>query len=138
MGLSKIWEENNWRRVRKIEMPVFSDDNPDGWLFHAERYFEVNGLIKKEKLATIGVSMEGNALTWLQWPEARTPFSNRGYFRQQLLIRFRSTQEGSLCEKFLTLKQGGSVTEFRREFEALAAQYRKYQRKFWRAHSSMG
>lgn len=121
MGLSKIWEENNWRRVRKIEMPVFSDDNPDGWLFHAERYFEVNGLTEKEKLAAIGVSMEGDALPWLQWMEARTPFSSWGHFRQQLLMQFHSAQEGSLCKKFLAVKQEGSVTDFKREFEALAA-----------------
>lgn len=38
-----------------------------------------------------------------------------------MLLRFRSTQEGSLCEKILAVKQEGSVAEFRRTFKTLAA-----------------
>lgn len=44
---------------------MFSGDNPDGWLYHAERYFEVNGLTEKEKLSVVGVSLDGKALSWL-------------------------------------------------------------------------
>lgn len=34
----------NWRQVRKLEMPIFSGENLDGWLFRTGRYFDVNGL----------------------------------------------------------------------------------------------
>lgn len=57
MGPNK--EENNWRMIRKLETPIFSGENPDGWwLFQEERYFEVNGLTEKEKLGAVGVSLD--------------------------------------------------------------------------------
>lgn len=78
----------DWGRVRKLEMPVFSGENPDSWLYRAKRYFEVNGLTENEKLSTVGVSLDGEALSWLQWPEARKPFQNWDQFQGQLLLRF--------------------------------------------------
>lgn len=106
-------EENNWRMIRKLEMPIFSGENPDGWLFQGKRYFEVNGLSEKEKLGIVGVSLDGETLSWLQWTEARTPFHRWAQFRSQLLLCFWLTQEGSLCEKLLAVKQEGLVAEYR-------------------------
>ena len=37
-----------------------------------------------------------------------------------LLDRFRLSYEGSQCERFLVMRQEGSVREFRQAFEALA------------------
>lgn len=82
---------DNWRKIRKIKMPIFSGTDPDGWLFHAERYFDINGLTEQQKLGAVGVSLDGDALSWLQWIEARMPFQNWQKFRHQLLLRFRST-----------------------------------------------
>ena len=36
------------------------------------------------------------------------------------MLRFRPTQEGSLCEQFLAMRQQGTVAAYRREFEILA------------------
>lgn len=55
-------------------MPIFSGDNPNGSLYRAKRNFEVNGLNEKEKFREVGVSLDGDTLTWLQWTEGRTPF----------------------------------------------------------------
>lgn len=73
-------EENNWRMIRKLEMLIFSGEDPDGWLFQAKRYFDVNGLSEKEKLGAVGVSLDAEALSWLQWTEARTPFHSWAQF----------------------------------------------------------
>lgn len=80
-------------------MPVFCGDNPNGWLYHAERYFEVNGLTYKGKLRAVGVSLDGDALAWLRWIEEGEPFQTWEQFRRRLLPHFPSTREGSLCEK---------------------------------------
>jgi len=106
-------------------MPIFSGENPDGWLYRAERYFEVNGLIEREKLGAIAVSLDGDVLSWLQWTEAKTSIQSWQQFQEQLLLRFRSTQEGNLCKKFLAMKQRETVAEFKREFEMLAAPLRE-------------
>lgn len=64
-NIEQTKESYDWRRVRKLEIPVFSGENPDGWLYHAERYFEVNGLTEKEKLNVVGINLDGEALSWL-------------------------------------------------------------------------
>lgn len=65
-GTNLSIDDNNWRQIRKLEMPIFSGENPNGWLLQVERYFEVNGLTEQEKMAAIGVSSDGDALSWLQ------------------------------------------------------------------------
>lgn len=40
-------ELSDWRRVQKLELPVFREENPDGWLYRTERYFE---LMARQKL----------------------------------------------------------------------------------------
>lgn len=90
-------------------------------VYWAERYFEINGKTEKEKLASVGVRLNGSALSCLQWTKARDPFRTWESFQQKLLLRFRPTQEGSLCEKLLAIRQERSVEEYRRMFQALAA-----------------
>lgn len=56
-------EEENWRRVRKLEMPTFNREKLDHWLFGAKRYFNVSGLTEREKLGAIVVGLEGDVLS---------------------------------------------------------------------------
>ena len=72
-------------------------------------------------MAAVAVSVDGDALSWLQWTEVRAPFLSWEDFKSRLLMRFRPSQEGSLHEQFLAIKQMGSVTEYRRNFELLSA-----------------
>ncbi|PHU30335.1 hypothetical protein BC332_02428 [Capsicum chinense] len=47
-------------RPRRLELPLFSSDNPYGWLNRAERYFHFNGIDDQEKLEAAAVCFEGN------------------------------------------------------------------------------
>jgi len=38
---------------RRLEMLVFEGEDPDGWIFRAERYFTINQLTKLEKLVVM-------------------------------------------------------------------------------------
>ena len=67
-----IWGE--WIGDRKLEMPIFTGDNSDGWIFQAECYFAINQLAENEKLTVAGVSLDGDALSWLQWTGVRASF----------------------------------------------------------------
>lgn len=71
-------------------MPILSGENPDGWLFCVERYFKINGLTERQKIWAIGVSLDRDALAWLQWIETKTLFHSWEQFRQLLLMRFQS------------------------------------------------
>lgn len=77
--------------LRKLELPVFSGDDPTGWLFKAEHYFTINGVPECEKVISSAVWMEGMALVWFQWVEARKPRMDWREFQDLLLERFHSS-----------------------------------------------
>ena len=45
-------------------MPIFSGDNPEGWVFRAERCFHLNQLTEGKKLLAASICLDGDALTW--------------------------------------------------------------------------
>ena len=65
--------------------------------------------------------LDGEALAWFQWEESRRSIMNWGELKTRLLGRFRQTQEGTLCDQFLSLRQEGLVRDYLHNFESLAA-----------------
>ena len=106
---------------RKLELPIFDGNNPNGWLFRAERYFEINRLTSSEKLCAAVVCLEGVALAWYYYKDGRRGFRGWTDFREMLLKRFRTSQEGTLLDQLFALRQSSSVSDFRRRFEVLSA-----------------
>ncbi|CAH1440276.1 unnamed protein product [Lactuca virosa] len=64
----------NWR-FRKLDMPLFDGENPDGWILRAERYFNFYKLSEADKLEAAVVALEGDALLWFQWEHNRRPIT---------------------------------------------------------------
>ena len=56
---------------RKLELPIFEGNNPDGWLIRAKRYFEINGVVPTDRLQAAMVCVEGDALAWYYYEESR-------------------------------------------------------------------
>ena len=65
--------------------------------------------------------MEGEALAWYNWEEGHHPFNGWEEFKECLLLRFRSSQDGNLHEQLMSLLQTSTVQEYRRQFEMLSA-----------------
>ncbi|GMN60734.1 hypothetical protein TIFTF001_029824 [Ficus carica] len=91
--------------LHRLEMPVFEGSNLEGWVFRAKRFFTINRLSKLQKLEAATISMDGKALAWFQWENGRWPTCSWSILKLNLLDRFRLSEEGSSCEKFLTLQQ---------------------------------
>lgn len=54
-----------WRpelRCRRLELPMFDGENPEGWILKVERYFHVNQILETEKLEAVAKCLEGGAL----------------------------------------------------------------------------
>lgn len=110
----------NWR-TKKLDLPIFSGNNPDGWIIRAERFFQFYRLTEEEQVEAAVVSMDGDALLWYQWENRRRPISRWSEMKAMILRQFRSTALGSLQEQWLSLHQEGGVQEYRRRFIELLA-----------------
>ena len=51
-----------WRGGHQLEMPIFSGENLEGWIFRAELFFEMNHLTEMEKMMAAEVTVEVEAL----------------------------------------------------------------------------
>nr|GEV17911.1 ankyrin repeat-containing protein [Tanacetum cinerariifolium] len=109
-------------RMRKLKMPLFEGEDPHGWIYKVERYFEVQDIQPREKLRAAVLCMEGQALSWFRWSEARSPFRSWEGLKRRLLERFQLSQDGTLYEQFLAITQEGSGREYVNLFETLAGQ----------------
>ncbi|KAF7801588.1 Retrotransposable element Tf2 [Senna tora] len=56
-------------KFKKHKIPVFEGQDPIGWLFKGERYFDINK-VEKSKMEAAAMRLEGRALNWYQWPES--------------------------------------------------------------------
>ncbi|XP_024027268.1 uncharacterized protein LOC112093319 [Morus notabilis] len=108
-------------RGRRLEMPLFQGDDPQGWVFRADRYFAVNDVEDEEKVMVASVCLEGQALGWFQCADAQNPFRSWQELRAAVLRRFGRAREVDPVEQLMALRQRMSVVEYRDEFEVTAA-----------------
>lgn len=107
-------------RWRKLEIPVFEGVDAHGWLNRVERYFDLKKMNEAEKLQAVMVAMEGKALSWYQWWEFSAQSPTWEEFRSAVIRRFQPSMLQSPFELLLSLKQIGSVEEYREQFELYA------------------
>nr|GFA93353.1 ankyrin repeat-containing protein [Tanacetum cinerariifolium] len=92
-------------RMRKLKMPLFDGEDFQGSIYKVERYFEVQDIEPGEQLRAAVLCMEGQALAWFRWSEARSPFRSWEGLKRRLLERFQPSHERTLYEQFLAITQ---------------------------------
>ncbi|GKA54712.1 putative mitochondrial protein [Tanacetum coccineum] len=103
-----------------------NDLNDDGGstfvheIYRVERYFEVQGVIRRERLRAAVLCLEGEALAWYRWYEQQEPFESWDHLKEELLDRFQFTKEGDLYQQFLSIVQTRTLREYQSLFEKLA------------------
>lgn len=120
MGLPLAGGGANWR-FKKLDMPLFDGENPDGWILRAERYHHFYRLTEEDKLEAAVVALEGDALLWFQWENRWRPIQNWEEMKTMMRRQFRSTATETLHEQWLSHKQSETVCEYRRKFIELLA-----------------
>lgn len=83
----------NWKleiKGRRLEMPVFLEQNPNDWIFKAKRYFQVNQLTEGEILEMAALCFEVDALAWYQCEQKRRNIKNWDELKVLMRMRFRS------------------------------------------------
>ncbi|WMV27532.1 hypothetical protein MTR67_020917 [Solanum verrucosum] len=77
-------------RPAPVELGQFRGENPEAWIFQAERYFDFYGIAKMHKLTLASFYLNGEALEWYQWLFCNKQLAGWDHFVDKLLIRFRS------------------------------------------------
>lgn len=108
-------------RPRRLELPLFFSDNPYGWLNRVSVVSISMELMTRINWRLLQFALEGRALSWFQWWEARTPIVTWDVIRVAILQRFTPSQLGNLYEILIGLQQTGSVAKYREDFELLSA-----------------
>lgn len=63
-------------------------------------------------MTVVVISFDGAALDWYRVQEEQEPFADWWNLKERLLVRFRSERDGSICGRFLAIKQESTVEEY--------------------------
>ncbi|XP_042501028.1 uncharacterized protein LOC122078897 [Macadamia integrifolia] len=107
-------------RSMRLDFPKFNGEDPLGWIFRAEQFFEFNGTGEALRLSIASFHMEGKALQWYQWMNKQAQFPSWHCFTHALEARFGPTEyedhQGALAKLFQT----STVLDYQEKIEALA------------------
>ena len=107
---------------KKLELPDFDGKNPDDWIFRVDKCFSVNQTEEEEKLTQAMASMVGCAVTWLRMIQDRDELLDWRDFKMKLRRRFKPSRGGTILSQMLRLRQTGTISEYREQFEELSAE----------------
>ncbi|XP_059284594.1 uncharacterized protein LOC132037945 [Lycium ferocissimum] len=72
-----------------VELGRFHGVNSEAWVFQAERYFELYGIMEDHKLTLASFYLDGDALEWYRWLFRNKQLVNWEHFAEKLLVRFQ-------------------------------------------------
>ncbi|KAJ0744829.1 putative nucleotidyltransferase, Ribonuclease H [Helianthus annuus] len=104
----------------KLFFPKFSGDDPTGWVFQAEQYFEFANINVTQQVPLASFHLEGIALQWYRWyTKFRGPISWTE-LSQALLSRFGPTDYEDPTEALPRLRHTTTVAAYQEAFEQLS------------------
>ncbi|XP_028115673.1 uncharacterized protein LOC114313491 [Camellia sinensis] len=104
----------------KLSFPKFNGDDPTGWIFKAEQYFEFKNVAPDQQVQLASFHLEGIALQWLRWlTKFRGPLT-WNELTKALLLRFGPTDYEDPSEALTCLKQTSTVATYQETFEMLS------------------
>ncbi|KAJ4802427.1 polyprotein [Rhynchospora pubera] len=101
----------------RLEFPTFNGNNPRGWLYKCEKFFQMAQIPERLKLEVATMHMQGKAETWVQGVVRDGMFWEE--FAQEVIDRFEPKTTMGLVGEFNKLKQLTDVESYRCRFEEL-------------------
>ncbi|KAH9733790.1 hypothetical protein KPL71_017135 [Citrus sinensis] len=111
-------------RFSKLNFPKFEGENPNGWIYKCDRFFNINGIVEEEKVEMVSIHLEGHALEWFQGYEAGHENINWESFSTDIIAHFGLSAYDSPVGQLTKLKQTTVVKAYQEQFEALMARTR--------------
>lgn len=99
-----------------------------GWIVKVERFFRLNPIREEEKLDAVVIALEDRALNWYQWWEEEAEVLSWEEFKRAVICRFQPGLVQNPLGPLLSIRQTGSVMEYRERFELMIAPLRRDER----------
>ncbi|VFQ72079.1 unnamed protein product [Cuscuta campestris] len=117
----------------KLEFPKFTGGDPRGWVLKAEKYFRYYDVPEDDKVDVASMYLEGDALDLFSWMS-----TERTLFYWEDLVKAFQEHYGppeyqNPNEYLCSIKQSGTVTEYRLEFARRASRIER-----WPEHCLLG
>lgn len=122
-------------RYKRLNLPFFDRNNPDGWVSRRERFFIFYRLSELNKVEAIVLALVRDALFQYQWEHKDHPIGTWEETKALLLQEFRAMYTDTLYEQWLDLEQTKGVQQFRQRFIELLAPWMGCMRRCPRASS---
>jgi hypothetical protein len=104
-----------------LNFPIYrGDEDPTGWIFKAEQYFEFKGIELTQQVQLASFHLEKLALQWYRWFTRDRGPMNWAEFTKVILKRFGPTDYDDPSEALSRLKQTTSVIAYQEVFERLS------------------
>ncbi|KAL6313182.1 hypothetical protein AAG906_016770 [Vitis piasezkii] len=104
----------------KLSFPKFNGDDPTGWIYKAEQYFDFKNIAPEQQVHLASFHLEGIALQWHRWlTKFRGPLT-WDEFTKVVQLRFGPTDYEDPSEALTRLKQTTSVAAYQEAFEKLS------------------
>ncbi|KAK1409444.1 hypothetical protein QVD17_35970 [Tagetes erecta] len=119
-------EESSYNRFtrrpyHKIEFPTFSGGDPRGWVLKAEKYFKFYNTIDEDKVDVAAMHLEGDALDLYSWLSVEQELSYWEELVDAMQKHFGPPEFQNPDEYLCSIRQTGSVHEYRQEFSRRSA-----------------
>ncbi|KAF5761352.1 putative retrotransposon gag domain, aspartic peptidase domain superfamily [Helianthus annuus] len=111
---------SNHKPYLKLQFPRYGGDDPTGWIYQAEQYFDFQKVAPEDQVQLATFHLDGIALQWHRWyTKSKGPITWLE-FTTALLSRFGPTDYDDPAESLHRLKQLTTVAVYVEAFERLS------------------
>ncbi|KAA8539377.1 hypothetical protein F0562_026069 [Nyssa sinensis] len=114
----------------KLQFPKFNGEDPMGWIYKAEQYFEYQGIRADQRVQLASFHLEGIALQWHRWHTKFREPPTWEELTKAVLLRFGPTEFEDPSEALSRLKQTTTVATYQEAFERLSHRVDKLPETF--------
>ena len=95
-----------------MDFPRFDGDDPSGWIYKCERFFNFYAIEEDDRLSVASIYMEGRTLDWFQGYETSKPKITWNAFIKDLIFRFGPRRYDDPVGQVTKLRQSGTVQQY--------------------------
>ncbi|KAL0560711.1 hypothetical protein IC582_001124 [Cucumis melo] len=108
-------------KYKKLEMPMFLEENPESWVYRAEHFFEINNLPESEKVKVAVVIFGQDEVDWYRWSHNKKKVESWEDLKSRMFEFFRDSGQKSLGARLIRIQQDGSYNEYVKKFVIYSA-----------------